>query len=48
MTVADHNEAALEGEPCAAHAGEPRQGAGGGRRPGGDRFHEPDEVLYAA
>ena len=34
MTVADHNEAALEGEPCAAHAGEPRQGAGGGRRPG--------------
>ena len=34
MTVADHNEAALEGEPCAAHEGEPRQGVGGGRRPG--------------
>ena len=34
MTVADHNEASLEGEPCAVHAGEPCQGAGGGRRPG--------------
>ena len=35
MTVADHNEASLEGEPCAAHEGEPHRGiVGGGRRPG--------------
>ena len=34
MTVEGRNQAETGGEPCAVHEGEPRQGVGGGRRPG--------------